>query len=83
MINNALVVVTRKLSVNRSGIFTPCSRRQRLEEIQTGDGLELPKQLKAQINRELDRLELLLKQIAAMESERNSLLSKYEQANCP
>ena len=54
-------------------------RRQRLEELQTGDGRELPKHLKAQINRELDRLELLLEQIAAVESERNSLLSTYEQ----
>jgi len=54
-------------------------RRQRLEELQTGDGRELPKHLKAQINRELDRLELLLEQIAAVESERNSLLSMDEQ----
>ncbi len=54
-------------------------RRQRLEELQTEDGRELPKHLKAEINRELDRLELLLEQIAAVESERNSLLSTYEQ----
>ena len=38
-------------------------RRQRLEELQTGDGRALPQHLKALINRELDRLELLLKQI--------------------
>ncbi len=54
-------------------------RRQRLEELQTGDGRELPKHQKAQINRELDRLDLLLEQIAAVESERNSLLSMDEQ----
>ncbi|MBB5578069.1 MULTISPECIES: IS110 family transposase [Rhizobium] len=54
-------------------------RRQRLEELQTGDGRELPKHLKAQINRELDRLELLLEQISTVESERNSLLSTCEQ----
>lgn len=54
-------------------------RRQRLEELQTGDGRELPKHLKAQINRELDRIELLLEQIAAVESERNSLLLMDEQ----
>ncbi len=35
-------------------------RRQQLEELQTRDGRELPKHLKAQINRELDRLELPL-----------------------
>lgn len=34
--------------------------------------------IKSQIMRELDRLELLLEQIAAVESERNSLLSVHE-----
>jgi transposase len=53
-------------------------RRIRLEELCTGDGRRLPKHLKAQINRELDRLELLLEQIAEVESERNSLLSVHE-----
>ena len=52
-------------------------RRIRLEELSTGDGRGLPKHLKTQINRELDRLELLLEQIAAVESERNSLLSEH------
>src|SRR6516164_9456965 len=37
-------------------------RRQRLEELQTGDGRAFPQHLKALVNRELDRLELLLKQ---------------------
>src|SRR3712207_9098354 len=36
-------------------------RRQRLEELTTGDGRPLPVHLKAQIGRELDRLELLLR----------------------
>jgi transposase len=35
-------------------------RRRRLDELQTGDGRPLPKHLKTQIGRELDRLELLL-----------------------
>lgn len=35
--------------------------------------------LKAQVDRELDRLELLLEQIATVENERNSLLSTHEQ----
>src|SRR6266550_8451098 len=34
-------------------------RRERLDELRTGDGRPLPKNLKAQISRELDRLELL------------------------
>jgi hypothetical protein len=35
-------------------------RRQRLDEVRTGDGCPLSKHLKAEICRELDRLELLL-----------------------
>ena len=49
-------------------------RRKRLEDLKTGDGRPLPRCLKAQISRELDRLELLLKQIAAVEAERDALL---------
>ena len=48
------------------------SRRARLEELATGDGRALPPQLKAQIRRELDRLELVLQQIAAVEREREA-----------
>jgi transposase len=50
------------------------NRRQRLDELRTGDGRPLPMYLKAQINRELDRLELLLGQIKAVETERDALL---------
>ena len=39
------------------------NRRQHLGELKTGDGRVLPDHLKAQISRELDRLELLLGQI--------------------
>jgi len=49
-------------------------RRARLDELKTGDGLALPKHFKVQINRELDRLELLLEQIEAVEAERKALL---------
>src|SRR6202158_5669809 len=49
-------------------------RHERLEELQTGDGRLLPQHLKAQVNREIDRLELLLKQIKAVEAERDALL---------
>src|SRR5689334_13615961 len=49
-------------------------RRHQLEELRTGDGRALPPHLKAQISRELDRLELLLEQIKAVEAERDGLL---------
>jgi transposase len=50
-------------------------RRQRLENLTTGDGRPLPIHLKNQIGRELDRLELLLEQIKAVEAERDALLA--------
>src|ERR1700732_3936959 len=50
-------------------------RHERLEELQTGDGRPLPPHLKAQVNREIDRLELLLKQIKTVEGERDALLA--------
>jgi hypothetical protein len=49
-------------------------RRSRLDALTTGDGRPLPVHLKAQISRELDRLELLLEQIKAVEAERDHLL---------
>jgi transposase len=51
-------------------------RRKRLEGMQTGDGRALPRHLKAQICRELDRLELLLEQIKAVEAERDALMAE-------
>ena len=53
-------------------------RWTRLEELQTGDGRLLPKHLKALVRRELDRLELLLEQIKAVEVERDALLATEE-----
>jgi len=50
-------------------------RRRRLEELKTGDGHSLPDHLKRQIERELDRLELLLEQIKIVEGERDALLA--------
>jgi transposase len=52
------------------------NRRARLEELRTGDRRALPARLKAQIIRELDRLELVLKQLAAVEAERDDLLNE-------
>ena len=61
-------------------------RRQRLDELKTGDGRPLPPHLKAQISRELDRLELLIEQIKAVEAERDVLFApttKTEHAPAP
>ena len=55
-------------------------RRTRLDALATGDGRPLPMHLKAQISRELDRLELLLEQIKAVETERDHLLACAEEA---
>ena len=54
-------------------------RRTRLDALTTGDGRPLPMHLKAQISRELDRLELLLEQIKAVETERDHLLACAEE----
>ena len=51
-------------------------RRARLEALRTGMGDPLPARLKGLISRELDRLELLLAQIKAVEAERDALLAK-------
>jgi len=53
-------------------------RRKRLEELQTGDGRALPVHLKAQIGRELARLELLLEQIKAVEAGRDAMLTTVQ-----
>ena len=59
------------------GAYEPLhrDRRTRLDALATGDGRPLPVHLKAQISRELDRLELLLEQIKAVEAERDHLLA--------
>jgi transposase len=49
-------------------------RRARLEALRTGDGRELPSHLRAQVGRELDRIELLLGQIKAVEAAQEALL---------
>src|SRR5580658_6264364 len=55
-----------------TGDYQPLGRdrRRALETLRTGDGRELAPHLKRQIGRELDRLELLMEQIAAVEGER-------------
>src|SRR3954447_1271532 len=49
-------------------------RRERLEDLRTGDGRPLPVHLKAQIIRELDRLEVVLAQLKSVAAERDALL---------
>jgi transposase len=57
--------------------------RERLEELRTGDGRPLPPRLKAEIGRGLERLELLRRQIAAVEAERGALVQEEAQAQTP
>jgi transposase len=54
-------------------------RRARLEELRTGDGRPLPAHLKAQTSRELDRLEILVAQLEAVEAERDALVAQTSQ----
>jgi transposase len=51
-------------------------RRQRLEDVRTALGDPLPPQAKARIERMLDRLELVLTQIAALERQRDAVLDE-------
>src|SRR5271168_5527487 len=55
-------------------------RRRALEAVRTGDGRTLGANMKAQIGRELDRVELLLDQIAAVEAERDAMLAREAEA---
>jgi transposase len=48
-------------------------RRKELEKLRTGDGRPLSPHLKAQLSRELDRIELLLKQISDVEDARDAM----------
>lgn len=50
-------------------------RRARLDMLQTGDGRPLAGHLKAQIGRELDRLELLLEQLKTVEAARDTVMA--------
>jgi transposase len=49
-------------------------RRKRVEQLRRWDGQPLPPRLKAQLLRELDRLELIISQIATVEAERDRIL---------
>jgi transposase len=51
-------------------------RRERIEELRCWDGQPLPPRLKAELLRELERLELVLSQISKVEAERDLALQK-------
>jgi transposase len=53
-------------------------RRKCLETLVTGDGRQLPPALKAQISRELDRIEMLVEQIKDVEQARDAMLVAAE-----
>lgn len=50
-------------------------RRQRFDELKTGDGRPLPQHLNAAIGRALDRLELILEQVKKVEATRSELVT--------
>lgn len=56
-------------------------RRSRLSQLTTGDGRPLPDRLKAQIARELDRLELVVSQLSTVERERETLVAEITEAD--
>jgi transposase len=51
------------------------NRMLRLERLRTGDGRELPRRLRTEIVRELQRLDLVLQMIKAIEKERDAMAS--------
>jgi transposase len=58
------------------------NRRECLEELRTGDGCSVPAHLKLEILREIDRLELVVRQISEVEAERDEMLQPA-QASSP
>jgi transposase len=87
-----VLMVERVAEVNRikgllfaQGIFDyeplKRDRRRRLEALRTGDGRALAPYLKAQVLRGLERLELIVGQIAAVEAERDALIETERAAS--
>jgi transposase len=56
-------------------------RRSRLKQLTTGDGRPVPDHLKAQIGREIDRLELIVSQLNTVERERDALVAEVTEAD--
>jgi transposase len=57
-------------------------RRERLDALRTGDGRPLPPRLKAELTREIEIIELLLRQIAEVEAEQD-VIAKCSTAQHP
>ena len=85
------LVVERVRHVNRIkgllfaqgvGDYEPlrADRRARLDELVTGDGRPLPRHVRLEIERELDRLEMVVGQIKQVEAERDALLEPRSDA---
>ncbi|ULJ82740.1 IS110 family transposase (plasmid) [Rhizobium sp. C104] len=55
-------------------------RREQLEMLRTGDGRPLPPNMKRQVLREFDRMELLIDQIREVEAERDDMLASERQS---
>lgn len=80
LINERVAHVNRikaLLALHGIGGFAPlrADRRVRLEALRTARGEALPMLLKEEIERELERLELIMRQIATLESLRDAALS--------
>ncbi len=58
-------------------------KRDRLDELRTGDGRPLPHHLKALALRELEIIELLDRQIEAVKAERDALLASAQREEAP
>src|SRR3954452_1975365 len=58
-------------------------RLARLDALETGDGRPLPERLKAEIRREIERIDLVCSQIAAVERERDALIEATSEAAGP
>ncbi len=58
-------------------------RRKQLEVLVTGDGRALPGRLKAELLREIEMIELVLRQIAEVEAERDTLEQQPQQQDGP
>lgn len=59
------------------------NRRIRLDALKTGDGRALPERLKLEIQREIQRLDLVNAQIATVERERDALVKTTFDADAP
>src|SRR5687768_14134281 len=67
---------TNRIMLAGQGILDPLrpKHRERLDELKTGDGRPLPPCLLAEIRRQLGRLDVVVRDLATVEAERNGLV---------